>query len=52
MSDSKYNENKITNRRRQVVQQVNGKRVTRQERNFADVMSNGKVGKARVFVGD
>ena len=34
------------------MQQENGKRVTRQERNFADVVSQEKVRKARVFMGD
>ena len=34
------------------MQQENGKRVTRQERSFADVVSQGKVRKVRVFMGD
>ena len=34
------------------MQQENGKRVTRQERSLADVVSQGKVRKARVFMRD
>ena len=34
------------------MQQGNGKRVTRQERSLADVVSQGKVRKVRVFMGD
>ena len=33
------------------MQHDNCKRVTRQERRFADVVSHGKVGKAWVFMG-
>ena len=42
----------MTDGSRQSVQQVNGKRLTLQERSFADVVSQGKVRKAQVFVGD
>ena len=48
----KQNDHKMTDWRRRRVQQENGKRVTRQERSFADVVSQGKVRKARVFMGD
>ena len=48
----KQNEHKMTDGRRQDVQQENGKRVKRQERSSSDVVvSQGKVGKARVFMG-
>ena len=47
----KQNDHKMTDGRRRRVQQENGKRVTRQQRSFADVMSLGKVRKARVFMG-
>ena len=41
----KQNDQKTTYGRRQSVQQENGKRVTRQERSFADVASQGRRGK-------
>ena len=34
------------------MQQENGKRTTRKERSFADVVSKGKARKAQVFMGD
>ena len=46
------NDHTMTDGRRRSVQQDNGKRVTRQERSFADVVSQGKVRKAWVFMGD
>ena len=34
------------------MQIANGKRVMQQERSYADVVSQGKARKARIFVGD